>query len=81
MLLDLGGLADEGPDSLTVHGVSSLRGGIVDGVNDHRIVMAAAVAATRCEGPVTIQGAEAVRKSYPEFWRDYENLGGDVRVL
>ena len=43
--------------------------------------MAAAVAATRCEGPVTIQGAEAVRKSYPEFWRDYENLGGDVRVL
>lgn len=81
MLLDLGGLADEGADSLTVHGVSSLRGGIVDGVNDHRIVMAAAIAATRCDAPVTIQGAEAVKKSYPEFWRDYENLGGDVRVL
>ena len=81
MLLDLGGLADEGPDSLTVHGVPSLRGGVVDGANDHRIVMAAAIAATRCESPVTIQGAEAVRKSYPDFWRDYGNLGGDVRVL
>ena len=81
MLLDLGGLADEGEDSLTVHGVSSLRGGVVDGANDHRIVMAAAVAATRCGSPVTILGAEAVRKSYPDFWRDYEQLGGDVRVL
>ena len=81
MLLDLGGLADEGPDSLTVHGVACLRGGTVDGANDHRIVMAAAIAASRCEGPVTILGAEAVRKSYPSFWRDYEHLGGDVRVL
>lgn len=81
MLLDLGGLADEGGDSLTVHGVESLRGGTVDGANDHRIVMAAAIAATRCEKPVTILGAEAVRKSYPSFWRDYENLGGDVLVV
>ena len=81
MLLDLGGLADEAPDSLTVHGVSRLTGGTVDGANDHRIVMAAAVAATRCTRPVVILGAEAVRKSYPAFWEHYENLGGDVRVL
>lgn len=81
MLLDLGGLADEGADSLTVHGVESLRGGVVDGANDHRIVMAAAIAATRCEKPVTILGAEAVKKSYPSFWRDYEHLGGEVLVV
>ncbi|MCI8399608.1 MAG: 3-phosphoshikimate 1-carboxyvinyltransferase [Oscillibacter sp.] len=81
MLLDLGGLADEGEDSLTVHGVESLRGGTVDGANDHRIVMAAAIAATRCEQPVTILGAEAVKKSYPSFWRDYEHLGGEVLVV
>lgn len=81
MLTDLGGEAEEGPDTLTVHGVPALSGGIVDGANDHRIVMAAAVAATRCQGPVVIRGAEAVKKSYPGFWREYENLGGDVRVL
>ena len=81
MLTDLGGEAEEGPDTLTVHGVPGLSGGIVDGANDHRIVMAAAIAATRCQGPVVIRGAEAVKKSYPGFWREYENLGGDVRVL
>ncbi len=81
MLSDLGGEVEEGADSLTVHGVPTLSGGIVDGANDHRIVMAAAIAATRCKGPVIIQGAEAVKKSYPAFWREYEALGGDVRVL
>jgi len=81
MLSALGGAASEEADSLTVYGVSTLPGGTVDGANDHRIVMAAAVAATRCQGPVVIRGAEAVKKSYPGFWREYENLGGDVRVL
>ncbi len=81
LLKSLGGLAEESPDSLTVHGVSALTGGKVDGANDHRIVMAAAIAATRCVNPVTILGAEAVKKSYPTFWRDYEKLGGEVLVV
>ena len=81
MLKALGGAVSEEEDGLTVYGVSTLPGGVVDGANDHRIVMAAAIAATRCQGPVVIQGAEAVRKSYPHFWRDYENLGGAVHVL
>ena len=81
MLAALGGASAEEEDSLTVYGVSTLPGGMVDGANDHRIVMSAAVAATRCQGPVVIRGAEAVKKSYPGFWRDYENLGGEVRVL
>ena len=81
MLKALGGAVSEEKDGLTVYGVSTLPGGVVDGANDHRIVMAAAIAATRCQGPVVIRGAEAVRKSYPNFWRDYENLGGAVHVL
>nr|WP_325200424.1 3-phosphoshikimate 1-carboxyvinyltransferase [uncultured Oscillibacter sp.] len=81
MLKALGGAVSEEEDGLTVYGVSTLPGGTVDGANDHRIVMAAAIAATRCQGPVTIRGAEAVKKSYPNFWRDYENLGGAVHVL
>ncbi|MFQ7854758.1 MAG: hypothetical protein ACLRIS_06130 [Flavonifractor plautii] len=36
--------------------------------------MMAAIAATRCQGPVTITGAECVNKSYPRFWADYEAL-------
>ena len=77
----LGGRAEEGPDTLTVHGVSAFSGGTVDGANDHRIVMAAAIAATRSSAPVTILDAGAVRKSYPSFWEDYQHLGGDVHVL
>ena len=81
MLKAIGGAVTEEEDGLTVYGVSTLPGGTVDGANDHRIVMAAAVAAARCQGAVTIRGAEAVRKSYPNFWRDYEALGGAVHVL
>lgn len=81
MLTAMGGEAMELPEGMYVHGIDRLAGGVVDGANDHRIVMAAAIAATRCAGPVVIRGAEAVKKSYPDFWRDYEKLGGDVRVL
>jgi len=78
MLTALGGDAEEGTDSLMIRGVPHLSGGTVDGANDHRIVMAAAIAATRCAGPVTILGSEAINKSYPSFFEDYLALGGDV---
>ena len=81
MLTALGGQAEEGPDWLAIPGTRFLRGGTVDGANDHRIVMAAAIAATRCTGPVTILGAEAVNKSYPTFWEEYKRLGGEFDVL
>ena len=81
LLNTLGGSAEEEPDSLTVRGVPSFTGGTVDGANDHRIVMAAAIAATRSAAPVTILGADAVRKSYPSFWEDYKQLGGVFDVL
>ena len=78
-ILNLGGHAEELPDGLVIHG-TKLAGGTVDGQNDHRVVMSAAVAATACENPVTILGAEAVNKSYPHFWRDFEALGGQICV-
>ena len=34
--------------------------------------------ATRCLAPVTIIGAQCVAKSYPNFWEDYEALGGQL---
>ncbi|GJM55425.1 3-phosphoshikimate 1-carboxyvinyltransferase [Granulimonas faecalis] len=68
-------------DDILVHGGAPLPGGAVDAANDHRIAMMAAVAATRCEGPVTIRGAECVAKSYPRFFDDYAALGGTVREV
>ena len=40
--------------------------------------MMAAIAAIRCEQPVTVTGAECVKKSYPDFWEDYRSLGGKL---
>ena len=75
----LGAEVEEHGDHLVIHGKDSLPGGVtVSGHNDHRIAMMAAIAATRCERPVTITGAECVEKSYPRFWEDYERLGGQL---
>lgn len=79
MLRALGGKADELPDGLTVWG-GQLNGGSVDARNDHRLVMSAAIAALRCKEPVTILGAEAVNKSYPAFFDDYQALGGKIEI-
>ena len=78
----LGARVEELPDSLTIHGLPELKGGAtVDCCNDHRIAMMAAVAATRCEKPVTLLGADCVNKSYPNFWEHYKMLGGDLDVI
>lgn len=75
MLEALGVSAEADADTLTVH-PGTFHGGTVDAVNDHRIAMAAAIAATAADGPVTILGAHCVAKSYPRFWEEYRNLGG-----
>ena len=73
----LGARVEEHEDHLVIRGREKLAGGVaVSGHNDHRIAMMAAIAAIRCEKPVTITGAECVKKSYPRFWEDYEALGG-----
>jgi len=72
----LGAHVIEDEDSLVIHGVEHFKGAIVDGWNDHRIVMALAIASSCCEGTVEINGFEAVSKSYPEFWHDFKLLGG-----
>ena len=73
MVTALGGQAKATEDTLTISG-TGLRGGTVDSVNDHRIAMSAAIAATVCTQSVTILGAECVEKSYPRFWDEYFRL-------
>lgn len=79
---DLGGAAEEGEDTLTIHGRPRLSGGVtIDSRNDHRIAMMTAVLATRCEYPVTLTDIQCVAKSYPDFWEHYRKLGGMIHVL
>jgi len=74
MLQNLGADAEETEDGLIIHGGKPLIGGTVDSANDHRIAMSAAIAGVLCD--VTVEGAEAVRKSYPKFWNDLDMLRG-----
>lgn len=80
MLRNLGGDVDELDDGLLIRGVEQLTGGTVDGCNDHRIVMAATIAASAASGAVTITDAQAVSKSYPAFFEHFSQLGGLVHV-
>lgn len=81
MIRSLGGSVETETDKLVVRGTGRLSGGTVDAANDHRIVMAASIAASICDAPVIIHGAEAVNKSYPTFFEDLKSVKGDVHVL
>ena len=78
----LGGCAVEERDGITICGLDSLNGGVeISCCGDHRIAMMAAVAATRCNKRIVLDGAECVKKSYPSFWTEYKRLGGYVEEL
>ena len=80
MIEDLGGTAFCEGDTLIVRG-GILRGGTVHSGGDHRMAMAAAVAACLCRQPVIIRQAQAVDKSYPSFWEEYNKRGGKAHEL
>jgi 3-phosphoshikimate 1-carboxyvinyltransferase len=54
---------------------ANIKGAIVDSHNDHRIAMACAVAALRANGNTTIINANAISKSYPNFYDDLRRVG------
>jgi 3-phosphoshikimate 1-carboxyvinyltransferase len=70
----LGARVSETDDALAITGANSLKGGRVDAWGDHRIAMAMAVAAIRCDEPVYLSGWASVNKSYPGFWQDFEKF-------
>ncbi|MFM1795248.1 MAG: hypothetical protein RL642_1633 [Bacteroidota bacterium] len=67
-------------DIMFVHGGNPLKGANVSSHHDHRIAMAAAVAALGANGPVVISDAEAIDKSYPAFYNDLVCLGAQVKT-
>ncbi len=78
LLTALGGRVTELSEGLIIHGTGHLAGGTAESCNDHRIAMSAAVAACLCDGSVTATGSECVSKSYPDFWDDFQQLGGSL---
>lgn len=80
LLCALGADVKETADGLLIRGKPLLNGGTTDSANDHRIVMAAAVAAQKCKAPVIIQNAQSISKSFPGFFNLYRTQGGTADV-
>ena len=71
---------DLNDDVMIVYGCKGLKGAVVHSRHDHRIAMACAVAALKAEGETTIEEAQAVKKSYPDFYEHLESLGAKLSL-
>ena len=63
-------------NNIYIKGGTTLHGGTVSSVNDHRIAMTAAVASIAAKESIIIKESESVKKSYPKFFEDFVALGG-----
>ena len=77
-LKGLGADVKETDDGFVTRGPSFLSGGVVRAHGDHRVAMALSIAALGTSDKVTIEGAECVSKSYPNFFDDLRSLGVEV---
>jgi 3-phosphoshikimate 1-carboxyvinyltransferase len=67
-------------DKMLVYGGHGVNGAVVHSRHDHRVAMACAVAALKADGAMVIEEAEAIDKSYPDFYEDLRELGGKVNI-
>ena len=79
-LSKLGGQASLAGDEIRIRQSRLRPGPALSSHGDHRIAMALAVAALGARIPADIQGAEAVEKSYPDFWKDLAAIGARVEL-
>lgn len=76
LLSGLGANITETGDGLVIIGKKRLTGGETESFGDHRITMTAAILSSVCDGNVLLKNADAVNKSYPCFFEDFNALGG-----
>ena len=76
----MGADIEELPDGMIIRG-GRLHGAEVSSFADHRIAMALAVAGLAADGETVIDGAEAASVTYPDFIRDFQNIGADFTVI
>ena len=67
-------------DEMLVHGGAVIQSAIVFSQHDHRIAMACGVAALVANGPIEITEAEAINKSYTDFFTHLQELGAKVDI-
>jgi 3-phosphoshikimate 1-carboxyvinyltransferase len=65
-------------DWMLLYGGNPVNSCVVHSRHDHRIAMACAVAALKAGGPVTISDADAISKSYPDFYEDLKSVGARI---
>lgn len=76
----LGVQIDLQDDLMIIHGGGGIKSATVHSRHDHRIAMACAVAALKADGDVKIEEAEAINKSYPDFYEHLKLLGANVSL-
>jgi 3-phosphoshikimate 1-carboxyvinyltransferase len=81
MIHQLGGQIELRENKMFIKGPAHLKECVVDSAHDHRIVMAAAIAAIGGNVCVEITHADSVEKSYPRFFEDLKLLGAKVSVI
>ena len=74
----MGIIVAEDEDSLSITGASP-KGAVIDSKNDHRIAMAFSLLGILA-GDTTIEQAECVGKTYPDFWKTLQSIGGEVKT-
>ena len=67
-------------DDMIINGTAKVKGADVYSHHDHRIAMACAVAGLRADSEMLIEEAQAVSKSYPDFYNDLKSLGASVSL-
>jgi 3-phosphoshikimate 1-carboxyvinyltransferase len=65
-------------NTLYIIGQKKFRSATINSHNDHRIVMAAALASMHCDSTIKIEDYHAVDKSYPEFINDLRRAGANI---
>ncbi len=77
-LHNLGVDVNESPDGFTIHGTGEIRGGTVNSHGDHRLAMSMAIAGLAAQKSVTIENAEIMKESFPEFADVIIKLSGSM---
>ena len=67
-------------DMMVIYGGGVVKGADVHSHHDHRIAMACAVAGLKSDSEMVIEEAQAVKKSYPDFYNDLKSLGASVSL-
>jgi 3-phosphoshikimate 1-carboxyvinyltransferase len=68
-------------DEMIIYGGGKINGTILNSHHDHRIAMACAVVALKCENEIQIINAEVIDKSYPNFYKDFKSLNAKILIV